>query len=145
MTCLSAVPIVNALHEWTEPNSIEVYPFLPHDIVSIITAQVLQHNREKWQLKQRYEDIKRVCPVRPILEWGDHFHRNYKRLMKYKYKRQYIDTRIHLRNMTFDYWNDLYDEGQNPTATPHHELDLRMMNQQWHEIHEIPPGTDRDI
>ena len=65
--------------------------------------------------------------------------------MKYKYKRQYIDTRIHLRNMTFDYWNDLYDEGQNPTATPHHELDLRMMNQQWHEIHEIPPGTDRDI
>ena len=48
----TATSVIHALHEWTEPNTIGVYPFLPHDIVRSITELVLIHEREVWQKKR---------------------------------------------------------------------------------------------
>jgi hypothetical protein len=55
MSCIAAVPIVHALHEWTEPNSLGVYPFLPHDIVRSITELALINQREVWFDKRNRE------------------------------------------------------------------------------------------
>ena len=117
------------------------------DTLSMTSATAISITR----INERYEEMKRDCPlcalsVRPILgTFVDAINGNYERLMEYKKKRQRIETQLDLRNGTFDYWNDIYDTGENPTATPHHELHLRMMNQQWHEMRGIPPGTDHDI
>ena len=102
------------------------------------------------RINERYEGMKRDCRARtlrrPILEFNEHIHRDYRRLLRYDYKKTYIGIRIDRRNMWFDYWNDLYDDdGENPTATSHHEPEIRMLNQQWHEIRGIPPGTDHDF
>ena len=55
MTTATATSVIHALHEWTEPNTIGVYPFLPHDIVQSITELVLIHQREVWFDKRNRE------------------------------------------------------------------------------------------
>jgi len=97
------------------------------------------------RINERYEEMNRVCPlcalsVRPILgTFVDMINGNYERLLEYEYNRQRIETQLYLRNGTFDYWNDMYDTGENPDdEDPPDTLDLRMMNQQWHEIRGIP-------
>ena len=52
MTTATAVGVINALHSWSEPNSLGDYPFLPHDIVQSITELALIHHREVWQKKR---------------------------------------------------------------------------------------------
>ena len=55
MACLAAVPIVHALHEWSEPNSLGVYPFLPHDVVRSIAELAIIDQREVWFDKRNRE------------------------------------------------------------------------------------------
>jgi hypothetical protein len=55
MTSATAVSVCHALHEWSEPNTISIYPFLPHDIVRSITALALIQQREVWFDKRNRE------------------------------------------------------------------------------------------
>ena len=55
MTSATAVSVCHALHEWTEPSSIRIYPFLPHDIVRSITELALINHREVWFDKRNRE------------------------------------------------------------------------------------------
>ena len=52
MTTATAVGVIHALHKWSEPNALGVYPFLPHDIVQSITELALIDHREVWQKKR---------------------------------------------------------------------------------------------
>ena len=51
MTTRTTINLIHALHGWSEPNSIGVYPFLPHDIVRSITELALIDHREVWRKK----------------------------------------------------------------------------------------------
>jgi|TARA_B110000196_G_scaffold288718_1_gene273870 hypothetical protein len=131
MSC-SAISIVHALHEWSEPNTIGVYPFLPHDIVPLIAAQVLQHNREKWfdkRNRERTESIRQECSVmgKHLLSWqlGDEYKSN---------KIHAIERVLNTRNGFFEMWDEFFKMGHVPTAsdppstTPTH---IRFWNKQW--------------
>jgi hypothetical protein len=51
MTTATAVSVIHSLHSWSEPNTLGVPLFLPHDIVQSITELALIHHREDWNLK----------------------------------------------------------------------------------------------
>ena len=135
MSTISPISLVHALHNWSEPNSLGLYPFLPHDIVPIIAAKVLQHNREKWQrkhIKERKESARLECSVMGmhILSWQ--LGRDYKQGLLNR-----IDQQLGIRNDLFFRWNEIYSQGGNPTASQNTPYSIRMKNRQWHEMYSI--------
>jgi hypothetical protein len=113
----SPLPIVHALHKWSEPNAIGVYPFLPHDIVQSITALALIKNRESWQKKRATErkyQIYQDCSVagrHPLSwQWGV----DYKRDMI-----SHIDRELARRIGLMEMWDMITtNRGAPPVARP---------------------------
>jgi len=64
MTTATAINVIHALHEWTEPSSIRIYPFLPHDIVQSITELALINQRDVWYDKRNRERDMEICALR---------------------------------------------------------------------------------
>jgi hypothetical protein len=64
MTTATAVGVIHALHKWSEPNALGVYPFLPHDIVQSITELALIHHREVWFDKRNWERDMEIYALR---------------------------------------------------------------------------------
>ena len=64
MTSATAISVCHALHEWSEPNTISIYPFLPHDIVRSITELALIQQREVWYDKRNWERDMEICALR---------------------------------------------------------------------------------
>ena len=135
MSTISPIALVHALHNWSEPNSLGGNPFLPHDIVPIIAAQVLQHNREKWQqkhIRERTERARLDCSVYGMHLFSWQLGRDYKQELLNR-----IDQQLGIRNDLFFMWNDIYSQGGNPIATHNTPFNIRMMNRQWHEMYAI--------
>jgi hypothetical protein len=63
MTSATAISVCHALHEWTEPISIRIYPFLPHDIVRSITELALINQRDVWYDKRNRERDMEICAL----------------------------------------------------------------------------------
>jgi len=63
MTTATAISVIHTLHEWTEPTSLRIYPFLPHDIVRSITELALIHQREVWHDKRKRERDMEICSL----------------------------------------------------------------------------------
>jgi len=136
MTSISPISLVHALHNWSEPNSLGLYPFLPHDIVPIIAAQVLQHNREKWHDKiilEREESVRLECSVMGMHLFSWQLGRDYKQGLLNR-----IDGQLWIRNDLFHTWNEEWRQVGTPyRAHQNTPLDIRMMNRQWHEMYAI--------
>ena len=64
MTSATAVGVIHALHKWSEPNSLGLNPFLPHDIVQSITELALIHHREDWYDKRNLERDMEIYALR---------------------------------------------------------------------------------
>ena len=64
MTSATAVSVCHALHSWTEPSSIRIYPFLPHDIVRSITELALINQRDVWYDKRNRERDMEIYTLR---------------------------------------------------------------------------------
>ena len=112
----TATSVIHALHEWTEPNTIRVYPFLPE-------VWFDKRNRE------RTESIRQECSVmgKHLLSWqlGDEYKSN---------KIHAIERVLNTRNGFFEMWDEFLQMGHVPNAsdppstTPTH---IRFWNKQW--------------
>ena len=71
MTAATAVSVCHALHEWTEPSTIRIYPFLPHDIVRSITELALINQRDVWFDKRNRERDMEIYALRAAYKARD--------------------------------------------------------------------------